>query len=142
MESNSAKKSDTESRAEAAVDEILKQLFVADVTTAAEFHSLCRRRVRTPEAELMAALLENGIADYRRFVFARDKKRACAFSEAESWILRDDSDWVFSFDNCCAVLAIDAGYLRKGLLAWRRAQGATGNLSPRPCGKNILRQAA
>jgi hypothetical protein len=66
----------------------------------------------------MAAVLEQGIADYRRHAFARDKKGRKLFLDAMTWISFDDHDWVFSFANCCTALGIDSSYLRHGLVRW------------------------
>lgn len=132
----------SESVADVATEEMIKRLFAPDVTALAAYQSVSRRRARSAEAELVAALLDNGIADFQRFIFARDRKSARRFAEAESWIVSDDSDWLFSFANCCAVLGIDAGYLRKGLLAWQRAQCASTIASLGPRKRNIFRQAA
>jgi len=98
-------------------------------------------RMIEPEEQLMISVLEEGVADFQRFIFARDKKSARCFAEAESWILSDDNDWVFSFSNCCAVLGVEPSYLRKGLLAWRQAQLMRAAVTPQPR-KNIFRKAA
>jgi hypothetical protein len=46
------------------------------------------------------------------------------FAEAEAWILETDSEWIFSFINCCEVLGIDPDYLRRGLLPWKQGKHA------------------
>lgn len=123
-------------------DDLIKRLFVPDVTAAALYQSIFRRRVLSAEAELMAAVLDNGIADYERFIGARDKRSARRFAEAETWIAGGDSDWAFSFDNCCAALGIDASYLRKGLLSWQPTPRASTKASLRPYKRNVCRKAA
>jgi len=122
-------------------DENFGRMIEPDILVSGEYARVYGKRVFEPEEQLMVSVLEKGVADFRRMIFARDKKGARRFAEAESWILSDDSDWVFSFSNCCAVLGIEPGYLRKGLLAWRQAQLTRAAFTPQPK-KNIFREAA
>lgn len=41
------------------------------------------------------------------------------FCEAEEWILEEDGDWPFSFENVCEVLGLNPRYVRQGLIRWR-----------------------
>jgi len=104
------------------IDERIVRLFEPDVLAAEEYHRVHRRRVPSSEQDLMAAVLEQGIADYRRYVFAQDKKSRKLFIDAEAWISVDDHDWIFSFANCCDVLGIDPSYLRRGLALWQQSR--------------------
>lgn len=142
MDRNPKKQIAAESINGATADDILKRLFAPDVTAMAAYQLPCRQQARLAETELMAAVSDNGIAGYRRFSGTQHRKRARRFADAETWIGYGDSQWVFSFDNCCAALGIDAGYSRNGLLAWRCAQRASTNASLRPRSRNIFRKAA
>ena len=79
-------------------------------------------RPLSPEHELMVAVLEGALADYQRCCSARDKKGMKQFADAKAWILESDSEWIFSFINCCEVLGIEPGYLRQRLLRRKRAK--------------------
>ena len=96
--------------------------FEADILAAEDFARIHRSRPLSPERELMVAVLEGALADYQRCCSARDKKGMKQFADAKAWILESDSEWIFSFINCCEVLGIEPGYLRQGLLRWKRAK--------------------
>jgi len=109
-------------RSATAIDEKIVELLEPDVLAAEEYQRIHRRRALSSEQDLMAAILEQGIADYRRYVFAQDKKSRKLFIDAEAWISVDDHDWIFSFANCCDVLGIDPSYLRRGLALWQQSR--------------------
>ena len=96
--------------------------FEVDILAAEDFARVYRSRPLSPERELMVAVLEEALADYQRCFSARDKKARKRFAEAERWIEDTDSEWIFSFINCCDVLGIDPDYLRQGLVRWKRAK--------------------
>jgi hypothetical protein len=96
----------------------LKRIF-SSRKISSEIH---RSRPLSPEHELMVAVLEGALADYQRCCSARDKKGMKQFADAKAWILESDSEWIFSFINCCEALGIEPGYLRQGLLRWKRAK--------------------
>jgi hypothetical protein len=95
--------------------------FEADILVAEDFAPIHRSHPLSPERELMVAVLEEALADYQRCWKARDKKGMEQFADAQAWILESNSDWIFSFVNCCEALGIEPGYLRRGLL--RSKQG-------------------
>ena len=99
--------------------ENLVSLFAPDLLLGYDYELAYCRRERAPEEELMATVLEQTVADFQRYFFSRDAKRRKYFLAAEEWFSEDDSDWVFSFINCCAVLGIEPGYLRCGLARWK-----------------------
>jgi len=45
------------------------------------------------------------------------------FTEAETWIFKDDPTWLCSFISICHVLGLDPEYLRTGLQRWHAGQG-------------------
>jgi hypothetical protein len=90
--------------------------FEADILAAEDFARTYRSRPLSPERELMVAVLEGALFDYQRCCSARDKKGMKQFGDAKAWILESDSEWIFSFINCCEALGIEPGYLRQGLL--------------------------
>ena len=91
--------------------------FEADILAAEDFARIYRSRPLSPERELIVAVLEGALADYQRCCSARDKKGIKQFADAKAWILESNSEWIFSFINCCEALGIEPGYLRRGLCA-------------------------
>lgn len=79
-----------------------------------------RKSVREGELGLMLAILEDATRCYVKYMEAKDKKGRQQFREAEEWIFEEHSDWLFSFENVCEILRIDPGYLRRGLLQWKK----------------------
>jgi hypothetical protein len=96
--------------------------FEADILAAEEFARIHRSRPLSPEHELMAAILEEALADYQRCWKVCDKKAMERFADAQAWILESNSEWIFSFVNCCEALGIEPDYLRQGLLRWKRTK--------------------
>ena len=90
--------------------------FEADILAAEDFARIHRSRPLSPERGLMVAILEVALADYQRCWKARDKKGMERFADAQAWILESNSEWIFSFVNCCEALGIEPDYLRQGLI--------------------------
>jgi hypothetical protein len=90
-----------------------------------------------PEKQLILAVLEDAIACFQKYVFARDRKGKLLFHEAEYWIQDTNRDWTFSFVNVCETLGFDSAYLREGLAHWKaenlasRAKAEIYQLKPR-----------
>ena len=99
------------------VDEQFSSLFQPDTLLSAQyFRNLRRRTILEPEKRLMLAVLEDAVNCLRSNVVARTKEEKRLFRETEDWILESGHDWVFSFENICAVLGFDPQYVRRGLL--------------------------
>ncbi len=83
------------------------------------------------EFRLLLALLEDAVYCFQRYAFSRDTHGQRLFAEAARWIGTDDDgrkSRSFSFEYVCAVLDLDAAYLRQHLQRWleaRRARRAT-----------------
>lgn len=71
-----------------------------------------------PEQKLALAVLEDAIACYQKHLLYPRAKGRTLFREAEEWITSLDEDWIFSFENVCALLGLDSAYLRTGLRRW------------------------
>jgi hypothetical protein len=83
--------------------------FQPDALLPQQFLDVYQRRASLdPEKELMLAVLQDGIACFQKYVRAQDRKGKNRFREAEDWIMEENSDRVFSFENICEILAIDA----------------------------------
>ena len=120
--------------------------FEADILATEDFVRVHRSRPLSPEHGLMVAVLEVALADYQRCWKVRDKKSMERFADAQAWILEANSEWIFSFVNCCEAVGIEPDYLRQGLL--RSNQGKSTRSSSASAierGRNqpkCLRQAA
>jgi hypothetical protein len=75
-----------------------------------------------PEKQLMLVVLEDAIACFQKYVFARDRLGKALFHESEYWIQDTNNDWTFSFVNICEALGFDPDYLRQGLAQWKTAK--------------------
>jgi len=108
----------------------VQELFQPDTLMPSQYFDRIRRRASADgERRLMVAILEDAVDVYRKQAGARDRKRRQLFEDAESWIESGDTSWIFSYENICDVLGIDAGYLRKGLRVWKqRTGGARGQV--------------
>lgn len=87
--------------------------------------TLTKRSAREGEQALMLAILDDAIACFQKYLFAQNKKGKALFREAEDWILEENSDWIFSFENICEVLELDPKYVRQGLMCWKETRLAS-----------------
>lgn len=94
------------------------KLFEPDELTSAQFYETTKRTFHpNPELRLMAAVLEDAVATLMTDLRRCSKRQRRDFAEAMRWVVdRDDDDRLFSFVNVCEALAIDADYLRAGLI--------------------------
>jgi hypothetical protein len=94
--------------------------FHADPTIPIQYFEIFRNHPRLdPERSLALAILEDAVSCFQRHVQSRNPKEREQHALAEQWFLAETADWVFSFENVCALLRLDAGYLRLGLLRWK-----------------------
>ena len=112
---------------ELAAEERLAGLFQPDTLLPSQFFDRMRRRSEHDgERRLMIAVLEDAVDVYRKQAGAKDPRGEEMFREAEAWIEDPDRTWLFSFQNICDVLDIDADYLRRGLRVWKQRVHAAG----------------
>ena len=98
----------------------LATLFEPDVLLPAQFFAAFRRAGGLErERLLMLAVLEDAIDCYQKFAHARDPRGEQMFEEAREWVSSTDRSWLFSFENICDTLEINAEYVRRGLREWR-----------------------
>lgn len=81
---------------------------------------LSRKSIREGEERLLYAMLECAIEDYQKYATATDKKGQELFQQADEWFFETDSSSEFSFENLCDYLQLNPGYVRKGLLKWKK----------------------
>ena len=83
------------------------------------FDRLASHTSDSPERRLLFAVLLDAVIRLQR-------RNTSGSAEAERWIRNDaDSDSPFAFRNVCEALGIEPGYLKRGLLSWRRSQVVT-----------------
>lgn len=120
------------------MEERVTSLFQPDTLLPEQYLDTFRRKLHLePEKKLMLAVLEDAIACFQKYVFARDGKGKMLFQEAEDWVQDENSDWLFSFANVCETLGFTPDYLRQGLVHWKsekfdsRARAKVYQLAPR-----------
>jgi len=92
-------------------------IFQTDSVLPDQFAELFRStQYRSPEVRLAIAVLEDAIRTFFRYRSWRNRKERQMFNEVEAWFFTPNEDGVFSFENVCEVLRINAGYIRRGLL--------------------------
>ncbi len=100
----------------------------------------------TPEHRLCAAVLEEAVSCFQKYVFATAKEQRRLFLDAEQWLRNNDRRWPFSFLRVCEVLSLNPAYVREGLARWRkqneraRAHPST-TLADTPTGAGLFRAA-
>jgi hypothetical protein len=103
------------------LDERLPSLFEPDTLLPIQyFEAMRRKHVLEGEKRLILSVLEDGIDCFMKYVDAPTTKGQKLFRDAEEWINLSDKQWIFSFDNVCDMLDIDADYMRRGLQDWKR----------------------
>ena len=70
---------------------------------------------RGPERALLSALLFDGIQAFMNYACAQSDTARARYREAFLWVNTRGSDYIFSFDNVCEALGVDAEYFRYGL---------------------------
>lgn len=95
-------------------------LFEPDVLLPAQFFAAFRRMGGLDrERLLMLAVLEDAVDCFQKYSLATDPRGQQLFCEAKEWVDSGDKGWLFSFENICDTLEIDASYVRRGLARWR-----------------------
>lgn len=102
------------------MEERVTSLFQPDTLLPEQYLETFRRKLHLePEKKLMLAILEDAIACYQKYIFARDGKGKALFREAEEWVQEKGSEAVFSFDSVCETLRFNPDYLRRGMAEWK-----------------------
>jgi hypothetical protein len=74
-----------------------------------------KTRFRSGEQRLMLAILKEALDSFFKHLRAADGRGKAIYQEVEGWIREKDNDWIFSFENVCESVGINASYLRAGL---------------------------
>jgi hypothetical protein len=120
------------------MEERVTSLFQPDTLLPEQYLETFRRKLHLePEKKLMLAILEDAIACYQKYIFARDGKGKALFREAEDWVQEKGAEGIFSFDSVCETLDFNPDYLRRGMCEWKskilveRTQAKVYQLTPR-----------
>jgi hypothetical protein len=106
-------------------EERVASLFQPDILLPAQYLETFRKKSHLePEKRLMLGVLEDAVACFQKYLFARDSKGKGLFRDAEEWISEENSDWLFSFDNICEVFGLNPQYVREGLARWKEKKVA------------------
>jgi len=101
-------------------DEKVISLFQTDVLLADQFVVTFRSQDSlAPEKRPILAVLEEAIHCFQKYMSAPGRRSGALFRDAEGWIMEQNSDWPFSFENSCLALELKPSYVRRGLLDWR-----------------------
>ncbi len=121
------------------MEERVTSLFQPDTLLPEQYLDTYRRKLHLePEKKLMLAILEDGIACFQKYLFARDGKGKALFREAETWVEDKGGEAVFAFDSVCESLGLDSEYVRRGMRKWKaqalaqQSQAKVVRLTPRP----------
>lgn len=85
------------------------------------YTSGCGERARG-ERRLILAILEDAVGCYQKYLLARDNRGRRLFRDAEQWLGSSSREMMFSFENICDILGLDAQYMREQLFSWRERQ--------------------
>jgi hypothetical protein len=107
------------------MEERVTSLFQPDTLLPDQYLDTFRRKFHLePEKKLMLAILEDAVACFQKYAFARDGKGKMLFREAEEWVQEKPGDGIFAFDVVCETLGFDPDYLREGIMAWKEKASA------------------
>jgi hypothetical protein len=84
------------------------------------------QRFVCPETRLMLAVLDDAIQCFLRYRGTKKRKEQKVFQATKDWILSNESDSIFSFENVCEIVEIDPDCIRGALFRSGAAQKAAG----------------
>ena len=98
------------------LEERMAGLIQPDTLLPSQFFDRVRRRSELDgERRLMIAVLEDALDVFRKQVGAHDVRGKQLFHEAVDWLEDAEANDLFSFENICDVLDLNAEYIRRGL---------------------------
>ena len=102
-------------------------LFEPDVLLPGQFFSFFRKEAGFDrERRLMLAVLEDAIDCFQKYAHTSDLRGRQLFAESYEWIMSPDKRWLFSFENICQIVDMNADYIRQGLSRWRTQNAKSG----------------
>jgi len=103
------------------MEERVTSLFQPDTLLPDQYLDTFRRKLHLePEKKLMLAILEDAVACFQKYLFARDSKGKTQFRDTEDWVFQGIDLGIFSFDIVCETLGLEPNYVRRGLAHWKK----------------------
>ncbi len=93
------------------------------------------------ERRLVLAILEEAVRCYQRYAFATNRRGRRLFGEIVEWLDERDAPWIFSFENICHALDIDAEHIREGLARWKKSEQSAPRLRREELSGRRVKQA-
>ena len=101
-------------------EEKIGPLYQPDILVPAQsFETLRKRANSEPEKKLMLMILEDAVDCFQKYIMVHDARGNTIFAEVEQWIMEENGNWLFSFENVCDALGFNPSYVRQGLLHWK-----------------------
>ncbi len=95
----------------------MNSLLQVDILVPLEFLERVKRTTyQNPERALMVAVLRDAITCLEKYAAFKSSGNKRLFDEAIAWILSEDCEELFSFNNVCEAVGVNSGYLRRGLI--------------------------
>jgi hypothetical protein len=103
-------------------DERALAVFQLDILIPEQYLATHKRKLHLdPERALMFAILQDAVVCFQEYAGAQEKRKRRLFLDTEEWLLNDDHRYLFSFENICVSLGLNASYLRRGLARWKNS---------------------
>jgi hypothetical protein len=122
MKSGAANSLHITSRTDLARADVSGTLLQPDILLPAQYLGHRRQSALEPERALMLAILEDAVRCFQENHQARCGNAKRIFQDAQRWLFGSGDDWLFGFENICAILDFDPQYLRRGLCEWKQKQ--------------------
>ena len=101
-------------------------LFQPDILVRDEFLATYGRRFHLePERTLMLAVLQDAILCFQDNLAATDRRKRRLFLEAQEWIMEENANYFYSFENICDSLGFSPSYLRRRLMSLKETMLGT-----------------
>ncbi|MCX8071972.1 MAG: hypothetical protein N3C12_05920 [Candidatus Binatia bacterium] len=103
------------SEARAASERLSAGFITQEILLPSQYFAPISERILSPEQRLMLAILEDAVYTVLKHAGTRNRRAQRLVREAEKWMALTDRSWIFSFENICAVLGLEADVVRARL---------------------------
>lgn len=101
-------------------EEKMGSLYQPDILVPAQYCETLRKKANSePEKKLMLMILEDAVDCFQKYILVHDARGNTIFAEVEQWIMEENGNWLFSFENVCDALGFNPSYVCQGLLRWK-----------------------
>lgn len=84
----------------------------------------------TGSRRLLLGVLQDALRSFFQYRSDHTRQGRLRFTETQAWIWSSEQDWLYSFENICAHLHLDPGYIREGLQRFLQTTRSTA-MTPR-----------